>query len=153
MCVYVNDCKCTPEHFISVNKLKALRAIKRLAAHVSLGVSVISWHHARQTDSCSDKKKKSSFGKWLCRHNLIASNFSSQTSHSTGCYQLMEVSSCCCQYAVTRVWRSRSHSGDVVGGLCGLITTDNWQTTTQGEQSWRPVWVKHWLRDTLLNRF
>lgn len=100
LCIYVNDCMCTSEHFICVNKLKALPAIKRLAAHVSLEVSVISWHHAQQTDSCSDKSASGNG----CVATIWLLQLQQPNSHSSGWYQLMEVSSCYCQYAVTRVW-------------------------------------------------
>lgn len=98
---------CKSEHFISVNKLMALWAIKRLAAHVSLGVSVISWHHAQQTDSCSDKSAAGNG----CVATIWSLQLQQPNSHSSGCYQLMEVSNYYCQYAVTRVW----HPAHIIG--------------------------------------
>lgn len=129
LCIFVNDCMCKSEHFICVNKLNALQAIKRLAAHVSLVVSVISWHHAQQTDSCSDKSAPGNG----CVATIWLLQLQPPNSHSSGCYQLMEVSSCYCHYAVTRSEVLLTLEG-CGGWLCGLITTDNWQATTQWER-------------------
>lgn len=112
VCIYVNDCMCKSEHLICVNKLRALWAIKRLAAHISLGVSVISWHHAQQTDSCSDKSASGNG----CVATIWLLQLQQPNSHSSGWYQLMEVSSCYCQYAVTYVW-DPAH----ILWLCGCV--------------------------------
>lgn len=124
LCTHMNGCMCKSEHFICVNKLMASWVIKRLAAHVSLGVSVISWHHAQQTDSCSDKSASGNG----CVATIWLLQLQQPNSHSSGWYQLMEVSGCYCQYAVTSVKFSSRYMG--CEWLCGLITTLNWHAAT-----------------------
>ncbi len=120
---------CKSEHFICVNKWMASWAIKRLAAHVSLGESVISWYHAQQTDSCSDKSASGNG----CVATIWFLQLQQPNSHSSGWYQLMEVSSCYCQVAVTL------HG---CGWLCGLITVLNWHSGSAPQITL----VNYWLQ-------
>lgn len=131
---------CKSEHFICVNKLMALWVIKRLAAHISLGVSVISWHHAQQTDSCSDKSASGNG----CVATIWLLQIQQPNSFSSGWYQLMEVSCCYCSYAVTCI----SDSAHIIGIFVTVCLDNNPQLTCchTMEQYQRSLWVSYWLQ-------